>query len=87
MLYPASSDPELTVSDLIELLAEHDPDTPVRLAAQPAWAFTHALAALAVADTAGGVIYLAEGDQLSYLPDSARHALTEAGDSRWSKYT
>jgi hypothetical protein len=81
-----SPDPELTVGDLLELLAEYDPQTPLRLATQPAWAFAYTLAAIAAHDNDQGFLYLAAGEQLGYLPDTARRALTEAGDHRWTTY-
>ncbi len=81
------ADEQLTVGELVELLSEHDPDTPVRLATQPAWAFANALAPVAAADERAGVVWLAEGRQLAYLPDTARQALAEAGDPRWTRHT
>jgi hypothetical protein len=76
------TDEPLTVADLIDLLAAHDPDTPVRLAAQPEWPFAYALAPAATAH--GGVIWLATTDQLGYLPGGVRDALTDAGTPTWT---
>ncbi len=72
----------LTVADLIDLLTDHNPETPVQLATQPAWPFAYALAPVAAAS--GGVLYLATADQLAYLPDPARDALAEAGAPTWT---
>src|SRR5437016_2922425 len=80
-------DQQLTVGELVELLSEHDPDTPVRLATQPAWAFANALTPVAAADEQAGVVWRAEAPPLPYPPDTARHALAEAGDPRWTRHT
>jgi hypothetical protein len=82
MSHPDPAD-EPTVAALIDLLAEFDPDTPVRLATQPAWAFAYTLAPVAAG--ADGAVYLAAGQQLAYLPDTAGRALAEAGDDRWTR--
>jgi hypothetical protein len=76
------TDEPLTVADLIDLLAEHDPDTPVRLATQPAWPFAYNLAPTATAHD--GVVWLAATDQLGYLPQGVHDALTDAGTPTWT---
>jgi hypothetical protein len=84
MAGPITDDSTLTVGELIDLLSEFDPGRQVHLAVQPPWPFDHTLAAVAAGDDETGLVYLAEGTQLGYLPDSARHALLRAGDARWS---
>jgi hypothetical protein len=69
------SDESLTVGALIDLLATHDPDTPIRLADQPAWPLAYTLASAAV--THDGVVWLATADQLGYLPGGVRAALAD----------
>lgn len=64
---------KITVSTLIELLSEFQPDQPVRLAIQPAWAFEHNISPeLGEAD---GVVYIAEAGQVGYLPADAAEAV------------
>ena len=74
-----------TVGDLIEALEIYDPTTPVRLASQPAWPFEHTLGAVVhTPDDAEGdgteptetpVVWIAEGEQVGYLPGAAASAL------------
>jgi hypothetical protein len=71
----------ITVGELIEALGEFADDTEIRLAQQPSWPMeyglqrTSPLVQAPVADAHGGdtdVVYLVEGAQLGYLPESAR---------------
>ncbi len=67
---------KLTVSQLIEELEELDPDAEVRLATQPSWPFEWHLSttepgpAMQVTLDDQPVVYLVEGEQLGYLPDT-----------------
>jgi hypothetical protein len=67
---------KLTVSQLIEELEDLDPDAEVRLATQPNWPFEWHLSttepgpAVQVTLDDGPVVYLVEGEQLGYLPDT-----------------
>ena len=72
----------ITVAGLIELLTEVNPDAPVHLAIQPSWPLEHALSHAAA--ESGGVVYLAEGHQIGYLPDAAKTALGDADPSTWA---
>jgi hypothetical protein len=87
MRHRTPADTDLTVGELIGMLTEHHPDTLVRLAVQPACPFAYALAPMTAADTDTEVVYLAAGEQLSYLPNSAGSALADAGDPRWTSRT
>jgi hypothetical protein len=63
---------------LQELVDEHGPETEIRLAHQPQWAFEYSLDPdLGVVENDDGstVIYLAEGQQLGYLPHTAAVAV------------
>jgi heme oxygenase len=55
----------MTAQELIEILEGMDPDAEVRFASQPSWPFEYSISAAAEVD---GVLYLAEGTQLGYLP-------------------
>jgi hypothetical protein len=59
-----------TVADLLTALEGLPDQTPVVLATQPPWPFTHTIAAVHHADD--GTVYLAEGPQLDYLPERIR---------------
>ena len=76
------TDDPVTVAALIDLLATHDPDTPVRLAAQPGWPFAYALAPAAIARS--GTVWLASTDQLGYLPGGVRDALADVDAPTWT---
>jgi hypothetical protein len=68
----------VTVAELLDQLADLDPNAPVRLAQQPAWPFEWTLAGVVGVDDLaedGQVVYLVEGDQLGYLPDAAAELL------------
>lgn len=59
-----------TVADLRAALKGLPDQTPVVLATQPPWPFTHTIATVEQADD--GTVYLAEGPQLDYLPERVR---------------
>ena len=67
----------MTVEELICLLEELEPETIVRLAFQPSWPFEHSLDGNYAEVEEGGtkIVYLAEGNQLGYLPEEARRQL------------
>jgi precorrin-4 methylase len=62
-----------TVSDLIAELEQFDDDTPIALATQPSWPFEHTISGVEQAEN--GTVYIAEGNQVAYLPDTARKVL------------
>jgi hypothetical protein len=68
---------EMTVEELMYLLEELDPEATVRLAIQPSWPFEHSLDGnyAEVEKDGKKVVYLAEGNQLGYLPGEARQQL------------
>jgi len=71
---------KVTVVDLIEELEACDPDAEVRLAQQPAWPFEYAIdrdhAAVQVqSGDDDPVVYIGEGAQLGYLPETVRKQL------------
>jgi hypothetical protein len=71
---------KVTVVELIEELEACDPDAEVRLAQQPAWPFEYAIDRdhVAVQVQSGDdepVVYIAEGAQLGYLPETVREQL------------
>lgn len=68
----------MTVTQLIELLAEAaeiNPDMEVRIATQPSWPFEHAVgygsAIVELDSEEDAVFYIAEGNQIGYLPEAA----------------
>jgi hypothetical protein len=65
--------PIATVGELIAALEAFDEEAPVRLAFQPSWPFEHDCGQ--VAADSGGTVWIAEGDQIGYLPGVARQAL------------
>jgi hypothetical protein len=66
----------MTAAELIEALADVDPDAEVRLAHQPRWPLEYGLAdAVPIDSDDGPVVYLVEGAQLGYLPGEAADAL------------
>jgi hypothetical protein len=77
----------MTVRELIDHLSDYDPDAEVRLAHQPEWPFEYSVQSVASAEEAAelrepdpdednaapaNVVYIAEGEQLGYLPEFAR---------------
>lgn len=80
-----------TVGELISALELHDPDTPVRWAAQPHWPFEYTIGQVVCApddaDTGPDpndhddgesdqpVVWLGEGTQVGYLPGIVSDAL------------
>lgn len=62
----------MTVQDLIMELERFDPDMEVRIASQPSWPFEYGIAETAESE---GVIYIAEGGQIGYLPGEAAEAI------------
>jgi hypothetical protein len=70
---------KVTVVDLIEELEACDPDAEVRLAQQPAWPFEYAIdrdhVAVEVQSGDEPVVYIGEGAQLGYLPETVRKQL------------
>ncbi|MFJ6296899.1 hypothetical protein ACIQJX_26495 [Streptomyces griseoviridis] len=77
--------PEMTVGDLIDLLASCDPSAPVRQAMNPFVPMAHRVAQVlqSVDETGQTVVYLAEGAdpdaQLGHLPPEVAIALTWQG--------
>ncbi len=68
----------MTVRDLLDILDGLDDDIEVRVAHQPRWAFEYALTGGAVMETCeenAGILYLAEGEQIGYLPQAAAVAI------------
>nr|WSZ97259.1 hypothetical protein OH820_17785 [Streptomyces sp. NBC_00857] len=64
---------EMTVGQLIEKLEKFPEDAPVGLAMQPAWPFAYSIGQ--VAADFGGTVWIAEGEQICYLPESAVEVL------------
>lgn len=69
----------MTVAELIEHLANCDPDAPVRLAIQPAWSFEHEVGRVVEcydqnpeSDDATNTVFIGEGAQVGYLSGWAR---------------
>lgn len=62
----------MTVGELIMLLEEFDEDAPVRLAEQPRYPLACSVAGVGEHD---GVVYIAEGSQIGYLPGGAADAV------------
>jgi len=68
----------MTVRDLIELLSEFDPNAEVRLAHQPRWAFEYSISTVAETEPNADdqtTVYIAEGNQIGYLPQEAADAI------------
>ena len=62
----------MTVSTLIGYLEDMNPDSEVRLAIQPRWAFEHSISGVAEVEVDGEyIVYIGEGSQLGYLPEGA----------------
>jgi hypothetical protein len=71
----------MNVSELIDHLKDYDPDAEVRLATQVQWPVEYSVQSVASADEVGSltgeedapnIVYIAEGEQLGYLPEPAR---------------
>ena len=67
----------MRVDELRELLEEMDDDMEVRFAGQPNWPFEYSIngAFVSLSPNKDGIIYLAEGRQLGYLPDNVVEGL------------
>lgn len=61
---------DLTVANLLEMLEDLPPETPVRMAQQPSWPFEYSIAEPVLVETEedGPVLYLPERQQTRYLP-------------------
>jgi hypothetical protein len=69
-----------TVTDLLHRLEACQPDAQVRLAQQPAWPFEYAIdrdhgAVQVQSGDDDPVVYIGEGAQLGYLPETVRKQL------------
>lgn len=62
-----------TVGDLLAVLEDVAPGTPIRLATQPSHPFEHIIGDAVLIDNA--VVYLAAGDQIDYLSGNVRAEL------------
>ena len=62
----------MKVKELREFLEEMDDNAEVRFAEQPKWPLEYSIKN---AEEVDGILYLAEGKQLGYLPSDAREAL------------
>ena len=71
----------MTVAELLHELENIDPDAEVRLAVQPRWPFEYSVREVAVVEVNSPknedkvTVYLAEGEQLGYLPGNVKDAL------------
>lgn len=65
-----------TVEDLIGVLEEMDPQSPVMAAVQPIWPFEHSITG--VINTQNGKVYLASRQE-GYSPIEAKEAFEENG--------
>ncbi len=72
----------MTVAELIEELEFMNPEARVRFASQPNWPFEYSIAEIIQVDLENllpgyenGVVYLAEGRQIGYLPSEAKDEL------------
>ena len=70
----------MTVQELIDELEYLDPETEVRFASQPSWPFEYSISEVVVANVEKRgeeeeVVYLGEGSQIGYLPESAKEEL------------
>jgi len=80
----------MTVQELISILEGFNPDAEVRLAMQPSWAMEYTIGeVIEVGDydeqgNFDGTVYLAEEEQLGYLPEEAQDKLSQIS-SRWSR--
>jgi len=55
----------MTVGELVEILQGMNTDAEVRLATQPSWPFEYDVSEVGETED---VVYLAEGEQVGYLP-------------------
>lgn len=62
----------MTVAELIDVLESLDPDMEVRFASQPSWPFEYSISDVCETEEA---VYLAEGNQIGYLPGEAAELL------------
>ncbi len=62
----------MTVEELIELLEQFNPEAQVRIASGQAWPMEYDLGDV---EATGKAVYLAEGQQIGYLPDDAAAAV------------
>ncbi len=68
----------MTVAELMDELADMNPDAEVHLAMQPRWAFEYSVGSVVEVQAVGNesvpederltIVYLSEGAQLGYLP-------------------
>ena len=72
----------MTVAELIEKLEGLNPNTEVRMAQQPKWAFEYYIENAVVVEIENQrtgetkeVVYLEEGVQIGYLPNEAKQEL------------
>lgn len=74
----------MTVQELIEALSGMNPDAEVRIAHQPSWPLVLSVGDVIEADvtdeadeveTDAQVVYIAEGEQVGYLPGEVTSAL------------
>lgn len=64
----------MTVDELKEILEDYDGDMEVHIAFQPSWPLEYSIDSDAVAEH-DGILYLAERDQVGYLPGEVRPQL------------
>jgi hypothetical protein len=73
----------MTVAELIEMLSEMPADAEIRLATQPGWPMEYRVAPTVFADADcdadATVVYLAEAEQIGYLPEFASESLRANG--------
>ncbi len=62
----------MTVEELIELLEQFNPEAEVRIASGQGWPMEYDVGDV---ETTGAAVYLAEGQQIGYLPDEAAVAV------------
>ncbi|MCY0931515.1 hypothetical protein OTB20_36100 [Streptomyces sp. H27-H1] len=74
-MHPIADDP--TVAEIIEHLSRYAPDTPVRLAINPAFPYAHKLGdiVLDVGHDGCPVVFLGESGQAGFLPAMAAQEL------------
>jgi hypothetical protein len=74
----------MTVSELVDILSDFDPDTEVRLAMQPKWSFEYTIGEVVCSPDdddpdaygdRGYIVYIGEGDQVGYLNSDAKERL------------
>ncbi len=62
----------MKIWELLEILEDMNEDTEIRLAMQPAWPFEYSIGNTVEFD---GILYLAEDEQLRYLPEEVSNEL------------